>query len=142
MRVSRRTLLFSAAAAAFCTGGVVTLASSSENNFVRETLARMLGQIRISDAELGTFIKAFKAVETDLDGYKKQVIQLLESSGLVSVIDYGPAAIRDRHERYERNLLTSFLLWTDYLDAQERGRDIVFVGSAGCMNPFANFSGD
>jgi hypothetical protein len=139
MQISRRTFLASAAIGlTFAGGGAI--ASIGDHQLVRATLQRMLGELHISDAELKLFTDAFKANWQGLKGYQGQLAKLMEFSGLASIQNYGPAMLSDTIERYERRLLTDFLLWTDYLDTGAKGNQTAFLGSAGCQNPFANFS--
>jgi hypothetical protein len=134
--------MVSTTAALIGVGGVSWVVSASELDLVRATLRRMLGEVRINDVELGRFVKAFKASWSGLDGYRGQLRKVAEFSGLASVSDAVPALRLGYIERYERLLLTNFILLTDYFDAVSAGRETICIGPAGCVNPFADLSFD
>ena len=142
MSLSRRALLAGAAAAAVVVAGTVEVIATSESDLVRVTLRRILGDIHISNAELGHFIEALEASWTGFEGYKGDFRKLSELSGLASLADAVPALRPDYVERYERLILTRFLSWTDHVDASRVGREAVFIGPAACLNPFAEFTFD
>jgi hypothetical protein len=142
MLMSRRVFLVSSTAAFAGLAAKGGLVVTDDLGFMRTTLHRLLGEVRISDADLGRFIAAFRSSWSGFNGYKGRFRKLSEFSGLTSLADAVPALRPGYIERYERLVLTNFLVWTDHSDASRAGRETVFIGPAACLNPFAKFSFD
>jgi hypothetical protein len=142
MLISRRAFLVGTTAAAVVVAGTIEVIATNELDVLRTTLGRMLGDVRISDAELGRFVDVFASTWTGFEGYRGPLRKLTEFNGLASVADAFPTLRPDYVERYERLVLTRFLVWTDYVDAAKTGREAVFIGPAACENQFAIFTFD
>ncbi|MET0429639.1 MAG: twin-arginine translocation signal domain-containing protein [Microvirga sp.] len=142
MHLSRRAFLAGTTAAVIVVAGTAEVIANNDLDLLRTTLDRMLGDVRISDAELGRFVDMFASTWTGFEGYRGPLRKLSEFSGLASIADAFPAIRPDYVERYERLLVTRYLVWTDHVDAAASGRSAVFVGPAACQNPFATFTFD
>jgi len=141
MHLSRRAFLVGTSAA-LVVAGTAEVVATNELDLLRATLGRLLGEIHISDVELGRFVNLFASTWTGFEGYRGPLRKLTEFNGLASVSDAFPALRPDYVERYERLVLTRYLIWTDHVDAAAAGREAVFVGPAACQNPFAKFTFD
>lgn len=145
-KMSRRALLFgSVAGFAASAGGAAVLAVYDDSDLVRSSLRRMLGEFRMPQADMNAFTSLFRATWAGLDGAKGPLMRGVEALGATDLAArYGPSSISRRVETYERELLTLFIVTTDYLRvADPRRENVSFTGLVkACTNPFARFEPD
>lgn len=144
--ISRRQALTFAvvggAAVAAGGAGLVVAGAFDKQDLARTVLTRLVGPFRMSPENLSAFVSAFEATKGFPSGIKGDALAL--GQGLLGgrdLSDFLPKSAAERFESFERDLLTNFVMSTNFL----RGRsgpdeDVVFVGlSPACTSPFAKF---
>jgi hypothetical protein len=144
--LTRRAVLVAAASLAGITAiGAVGLFSFSEGRFVRATLHRLLGDFQMSESDIVEFTADFKAQKrftAFFGGVTAYLLRIGELSGITPItMKVAPTRIVTILERFERSLLTNFLLTTNYLHVEEPTIDPIsyFGQQQACNNPFARF---
>lgn len=141
--VTRRGLIAgSAGLAAVAAVGGVGLARFDKVDTCRATLARLVGPFDMAPEAFDAFVRDFLKVDETLTGLRGGLMRAGEFTGLLPRLGgLLPDASADEIERFERALLTNFVLTTNYLAVENPRREpIDYVGPLdACANPFARF---
>jgi hypothetical protein len=146
IRLSRRAVLLGGASVAALAGtGVIALSSFGETDLMRATLRRLVGDFRMAEAELAAFTRDFLPQFPNFGALRSAVLKAGEMTGLAPLMQQAaPAAIAERMEHFERQLLTAFATSTTYLQlADPASEPVEYLGTLNaCSNPFARFEPD
>jgi hypothetical protein len=143
--ISRRAVLGLLAGGVASTGlAYAAIRSFSDEDLVRATLQKYLGDFQMTDDHLRAFVLEFQK----RNPWDFPTEKLADASTLLERLRLATAARTllpehdaQRLERFERWLLTDFHLLTDYVWRSAPHDPVRFVGSQYCVNPFANFEG-
>jgi hypothetical protein len=137
---SRRTLLGGTAAVAVLSGGgLAALHSFTVTDLIRVTLHRLVGKFTMPEAEFEAFATDFANTSWELDRVKSRILRAAEMTGLKTVT--ADAVMAGDIEQFERKLLTSFVMSTNYLELEHpESEPVSYLGVMNaCANPFAKF---
>ena len=109
-------------------------------DFLNSTLERLLGKYNIADAQMRNFCNDF----ANSYGHKKlyKIILLEKSSTLDRIAEMLILPrVRRAVDKFERKLLTEFIVSTSYLQVGNPANDVIeYYGmDIPCNNPFAKF---
>lgn len=135
---SRRTVLVGGAAVvgvgALGAGATVRL---TDESYLRDTLERLVGAVRMAPADFSSFARAFRARFDELDSIRAMPFRAGEAIGASPLLErYAPLSIGEKMERFERTLVTDFLTRTDWL-FMAADEPVGYLGEGPCANPFA-----
>jgi hypothetical protein len=139
--MSRRALIGGTIAALGAAGtGVAAIVSVDDEALIRATLHRLIGRFDISDKDMASFVRDFCSSDWNLGRWKPYVLRAGALTGMTTAI--AEPVMSDDLERFERKLLTAFVMSTDYLQAGHKmGSPLQYCGLAeACVSPFAEFS--
>lgn len=140
--ISRRTALLGGAGVlgASFLGGLALL-RFDENAAIRTALERLVGDFRMEKGEFATFAADFRAMYQRLEGPRAWLVRGAEWSGLGPVAArLSPSRVGEELERFERALLTNFVVTTDLLQRADPEQRVHYLGQdVACHNPFARF---
>ncbi|MDO6618786.1 twin-arginine translocation signal domain-containing protein [Pseudomonadota bacterium] len=134
--LSRRSFLKVAAVGAGLGGavfyGVHTL---NTQNFIVSSLDRLLGKLNISDEDLQLFCDHFTAEYGEM---KLRAIIILDQSSMFDLVVKKRAIWIDK---YERKLVTDFMMSTNYFQVSNPATEALqyYGANRPCYNPFARF---
>lgn len=133
MPITRRTLLVATAgiSIAASVGGAALILSDQHRHAVA-TLERILGPLRLQQAELRLFLDTFFADLPQYDNIPGRAVAAT-SSIAADVLPSAPEAVQNVMERYERRLVTAYVTQTNHV----AGGETTYVGKGACINPFA-----
>ncbi len=143
--LSRRAFIVGTAGLAGAAGaGLLAVASTSDADLVDATLRRLVGDHRLSPPDLVAFTRDFTAALSPSDRTRAALVRVVEATGLGAIgLDAGPDRLVDAVERFERNLLTAYVLSTDAVGAGPGSGPVTYAGRlGGCGNPFAGLDPD
>ncbi len=144
MKISRRTMLGLAGAAALASTGIgyAGVRSLSKTDLVRATLENYLGSLPMTDDHMRAFAIKLERRNPWLFPTRK----LANAATLASktgVTDWFRQVLPDddlgQLERFDRWVLGEFHLLTDYASRGGEEVPISFTGLEPCVNPFAKF---
>lgn len=142
--LTRRNLLAAGAVGALVVagGGAVAIGSSGREELVRSVLARLIGPVKMADADFGQMVAAIDKRTGFPQGYKLHLVSSLERAGWsAEAMAAAPAGIRNDFEMLERSILTEFVTKTTFLQGETPGRaPVTYLGPQPCSSPFADFS--
>ena len=142
LRLSRRSLILGASgfcAAALLGGGALL---RGPDKVIAEIIRRHLGPLAMPDAALASFIADARSMAADAGASARSIrvlsacYPLLNVPGVRGVLG---DRLRFKVEQFERQVVTHFLLTTNYLRlANREQQEVRFEGlPAVCENPFA-----
>jgi len=137
----RRTLLAGLGVGALGIVGFAGLEmTSSETELVRSILDRLVGPFNMRKPQFDSFVSDLDTYRGRAGDLKMSGYRALSSGYLQWAPDVVPDRIGDEYDRYERKVLTNFLVRTDYLQLGNPQTDFVtMIGEAPCRSPFAQF---
>ena len=139
--MSRRALIGGTIAVLGAAGtGVAAVAGVDDAALIRATLHRLIGAFDISDGDMASFVRDFSAQDWNLGRWKPYLLRAGALTGMTPALV--EPVMHDDVERFERKLLTAFMMSTDYFQAGHRPEDpLRYCGLAeGCVSPFAEFA--
>ena len=111
---------------------------SDEGSFVRSVVERVVGPFRMEETQLAAFLDDLRIGDGWRDKARVGAFAMLSVSG-GALVPHAPGGIGEKHQRFERRVVTNFLTRTDYLQIDPTAQAVSFVGESGCSNPFALF---
>jgi hypothetical protein len=143
MGISRRIALSLTGGALVSSAiGYGIVRSFSDEDLVRATLSKYLGDFEMSEADLGAFVGEFKKRHP----WIFPTAMLADASTLLETLHLGttarrllPGADAQELDRFERWLLADFHVLTDYAWHGAPNESVQFTGFQPCANPFARF---
>lgn len=139
----RRTVLLSATGivGALAIGGGAG-ARLTDQSFIRDTLHRLVGPFRMEEAEFEAFAEAFRESAYVFGSARATPVRAAEAIGGAPLVErFAPPGVAARMERFERELLTSFVTTTDFLATRDDpDAPVHYLGAIGCANPYADLT--
>jgi hypothetical protein len=109
-----------------------------QENVIARIVRTQVPDAQVGDGDMEAFIQAFLAHRRQLDKILAVRAVLAPTSGLL------PERLRKRLERLDHQVVSSFLLGTDYFDPDRPSKTVSFIAypdpyENGCANPLARF---
>lgn len=138
--VNRRAVLAGGAATTVAAAVGLGLHSISDESLVRRSLERLLGRFTMNDADLRAFVRDHASVNFPPQDKTGIGLRFTEYLGLTtSAMEVVPVRIKSRIERFERNLVTAFMLTTSFPAVDSMKEPVEYLGRHVLCNPFARF---
>lgn len=138
--LSRRAWLLAAGALSLAAGSDALLTGGIR--IIRTIVQRAVGPVSMSGADWRAFEAGALANVQAQGASASSIIMLSLAYGPIRLLGHWlPAAQRFKVEQFERQVLTFFLLTTDYLEQRHTpGAIVTFLGEPpACANPWARF---
>ena len=147
MKFTRRRLVLGATLAGGAAGvAALMFIGRDRSSFLRRSLEQMVGPFRMPDEDFAAFQAEIEAILTsrlgNREGPKWDLTRTVSRFGLLDLVAAASSTVQDKVEIYRREVVTHFILATDWLDAPADGglRDVRYSGiNPACANPFAVF---
>ncbi len=137
MNISRRKFLILGGGTLVLSGAGFSYVHSHKDNFLLSRLSEFIGDFEVTETEFKKFNDHFRAYISEARYERYHTMIMMEKLTFNGKID--PLKISQRIDKWDRRLVTQFILTTDYLD--NSGKNISFKGiTPACGNPFADFS--
>jgi tellurite resistance protein len=137
--MNRRNFLVGSVAtcAVVAVAGASVLVYGSNERFLIGLLNEMVGAFSMSEDDQRKFVTYFSR-----DYGSKKLMAVIELYRLKVKAHIGIARTDDELDKFERRLVTDFMVSTDYLRKQHQDNPaIAYLGPRVCGNPYAQFTG-
>ena len=139
--LTRRTVLAGLGVSALSATGIATFeTASSEAGLVRSILRRLVGPFNMRQPDFEAFVLDLDTYRGSAGSLKMAAYRMLSSDGTQWASSLVSERIGEGYERYERKVLTNFLVKTDYLRLADPEAEFAsMIGAGPCQSPFARF---
>lgn len=136
---NRRNVLLGVGAAGVA-GWVGLDLAAAEGPTVRAIVTRLVGPFRMKDQQFEALVSGLKTYRGNWGDVRLAGYRALSLADVHSLPVQVPGRFQDVYDKYERKVLTRFLIDTNYLKLRNPATEWTeMTGTEICRSPFANF---